>query len=126
MALLSPNIDEPFEWQKLNVNGQKAVYFKSQNPYTYSEAIQYCNRQEIDEKSTGVGIHSSQLWKFDKTTETLINKQGIWTSPKDVTWDIKRLDNWKDNKGKIGYKVAVSVKKTNIPLDDNKKATKGQ
>ena len=76
-ALLSPNIDEPFEWQKLaDVNGQEAVYFKTQNPYTYSEAIQYCNRQEIDEKLTEVGIHSSQLWKFDETTKTLINKQG--------------------------------------------------
>ena len=88
-ALLSPNIDEPFEWQKLadDVNGQEAVYFKSQNPYTYNEAIKYCNRQEMDEKSTEVGIHTSQLWKFDKTTGTLINKEGIWTSPKDITWE---------------------------------------
>ena len=46
----------------------QTVYFKSQNPYTYTEAIQYCNRQEIDEKSTGVGIHPSQLWKFNQTT----------------------------------------------------------
>ena len=56
-------------------------------------------------------------------TRTLINKQGIWTSPKDVTWEIKRLSNWED-KGKIGYKVSVSVTNNsetndqNVPLDE--------
>ena len=59
----------------------------------------------------------------------MINKEGIWTSPKDVTWEIKPKGNWQDKKGKAGYKVLISGIKnpekndSNVPLDDNEKAT---
>ena len=87
VTLLLPYIDEPFVWAKLHDenDGQENVYFKSQTPYKYTEAKEYCNRQG-DLESTGVGTHVSQLWNFNSTTKTLKNK--IWTSVPNVTWDI--------------------------------------
>ena len=68
------------------------MYFKSQNPYTYTEAKNYCNRQNLsDPNSTGVGIHSSQLWMLTRrngTGHTLKNKLNIWKSKKNVIWEI--------------------------------------
>ena len=58
--------------------------------YTYTDAKEYCNRQKIGEKSSEVGVHPSQLWKYNKTTKILINKEGIWTSPKDVKWNFEK------------------------------------
>ena len=94
VTLLLPYIDEPFVWAKLHDenDGQENVYFKSQTPYKYTEAKEYCNRQgdlkstQGDLKSTGEGTHVSQLWNFNSTTKTLKNK--IWTSVPNVTWDI--------------------------------------
>ena len=61
-------------------------------------------------------------------TRTLINKEGIWTSPKDVAWEIEVSGTWQDKKGHFGEKVSVSVKNNsetnnqNVPLDE--KATR--
>ena len=82
-----PNIDEPFEWTRKS-GGPEDVYFKTQNPYTYTQAKDYCNRQG-DSNSTGVGIHSSQLWMLFENG-TLKNKQNIWKSKKNVRWNIVR------------------------------------
>ena len=68
------------------------MYFKSQNPYTYTEAKNYCNRQNLsDSNSTGVGIHSSQLWTLTRNDSryTLKNKLNIWKSEKNVIWEIE-------------------------------------
>ena len=68
------------------------MYFKSQNPYTYTEAKNYCNRQNLsDSNSTGVGIHSSQLWTLTRNDSryTLKNKLNIWKSETDVIWEIE-------------------------------------
>ena len=90
--------DEPFVWAKLHGEnvGRENVYFKSQTPYNYTEAKEYCNRQG-DLKSTGVGTstHASQLWNFNNTTKTLKNK--IWTSDPGVTWNI--IEKGKDANG---------------------------
>ena len=85
-----PNIDEPFEWTRQFVDNEgpepENVYFKSQNSYTYTQAKDHCNRQG-DSNSTGLGIHSSQLWMlFDNGT--LKNKQNIWKSKENVKWKI--------------------------------------
>ena len=67
------------------------MYFKSQNPYTYTEAKNYCNRQNLsDPNSTGEGIHSSQLWML--RNGTLKNKLNIWKSEKNVLWKIEYKD----------------------------------
>ena len=60
--------------------------------YTYTDAKEYCNRQKIGEKSSEVGVHPSQLWKYNETTKILINKEGIWTSPKDVKWNFEKKE----------------------------------
>jgi hypothetical protein len=68
------------------------VFFKSQNPYTYTEAKNYCNRQNLsDPNSTGVGIHSSQLWTLANNGKhnTLKNKLNIWKSETNVTWELE-------------------------------------
>ena len=83
-----PNIDEPFEWTRKS-GGHEDVYFKSQNPYTYTQANNYCHRQG-DSNSTGEGIHSSQLWML--SNGTLKNKEKIWTSKKNVRWQIVPKD----------------------------------
>ena len=111
--MFSPNIDEPFEWTKIK-GGSEDVYFKSQMMYTYTDAKEYCNRQKIGEKSSGVGIHSSQLWKYNESTETLINKEGIWTSPKDVKWNFEKKGNI------FNYFISVTKKPEK---KDNKTAT---
>ena len=87
-------IDEPFEWAKLHDenDGQENVYFKSQTPYNYTDAKEYCNRQG-DLKSTGVGTHASQLWKFHEINGTLINKEGLWRSDPNITWNIIEKGN---------------------------------
>ena len=95
VTLLLSYIDEPFVWAKLHDenDGQENVYFKSQTPYKYTEAKEYCNRQgdlkstQGDLKSTGEGTHVSQLWNFNSTTKTLKNKN--WMSAPNVTWKIR-------------------------------------
>ena len=68
--VFSPNTVEPFEWTRQKNGGPEDVYFKSQNPYTYTKAKEYCSRQG-GLKSTGVsGIHPSQLWRFNQTAGT--------------------------------------------------------
>ena len=125
-ALFSPNIDEPVEWQKLVTKATgEVVYFKSQNPYTYTEAKEYCNRQEIGEKSTRVGTHPSQLWKFNQTDGTLKNEEGIWTSPKDISWEMQKSNTQVGayNVWISGTKKNLEKKDSSVTPDDNKKAT---
>ena len=112
------------------------MYFKSQNPYTYTEAKNYCNRQNLsDPNSTGVGINSSQLWTLANNGEhnTLINKLNIWKSETNVTWELE----YKDPKACPGFPkptppgvrcVSVSgmfsgekITETKNPNDDKKK-----
>ena len=42
---ISTNIAEPFEWTKKGPKNAEAVYYKSQNLYTYPEANGYCRQQ---------------------------------------------------------------------------------
>ena len=47
-SFISSNIAEPFEWTQKGPFSKKegaAVYYKSQNSYTYSEANDYCHQQ---------------------------------------------------------------------------------
>ena len=97
--VLSSNIDEPFEWQILadNNGNEPNVYFKSQNPFTYTDAKEYCSKgSQGGLKATEVGTHSSQLWMFNQTNGvmgTLINKGSIWKSPEKVTWKMEEKEN---------------------------------
>ena len=109
-------IDEPFEWTKIGP-GPDDVYFKSQNPYNYTQAKEYCNRQG-DMKSTGVGTHASQLWKFDNTTKKLINKFGRWTSDPNVTWNI--IDK---PRNMVSIQKITEEKDSKFPPDDDKSTT---
>ena len=73
----STNIAEPFEWFKTKNTGE--VFYKSQNPYTYNEANDYCNqlteKNWVQENCIKYGcIHPSQLWKIN-TDDELENKQ---------------------------------------------------
>ena len=104
-------------WAKLHDenDGQENVYFKSQTPYNYTEAKEYCNRQG-DMKSTGVGTHNSQLWNFNSTANTLKNK--IWTSDPDITWNIIDKGN-----NRVSIQKIIEEKDSNIPPDDNKNTT---
>ena len=113
--VLSSNIDEPFEWQIVtSLKGGTDVYFKSQNPYTYTEAKKYCKKGTLNRqgglKSTEVGTDSSQLWTFNHTTETLINKGGIWESPKSVTWKMETKGKKEDNMVVLSCKYKNSKK----------------
>ena len=103
----------------VHTDGNVDVYFKSQNPYTYTEAKEYCNRQG-GLKATEVGTHRSQLWRFNQTTGTLINK-GIWKSPKNVIW--KMVEKNATIFVLSGKKIP-KIKDINVTIDANKKATR--
>ena len=79
--------------------------------YTYTDAKEYCNRQKIDEKSSEVGVHPSQLWKYTETTRKLINKEGIWTSPKDVKWNFEKKKPELAGKGQNDGFLFMSIKR---------------
>ena len=109
-------IDEPFEWTKIGP-GPDNVYFKSQNPYNYAAAKEYCNRQG-DKKSTGNSTHASQLWYFDNTTKKLINKNEFWTSDPNVTWNIADKRN-----NMVSIQKITEKKDLKIPPDDDSTTT---
>ena len=113
-------IDEPFEWTKIGP-GPDNVYFKSQNPYNYAAAKEYCNRQG-DKKSTGNSTHASQLWYFDNTTKKLINKDKFWTSDPNVTWNIADKPNHRHN-NMVSIQKITEKKELKIQPDDDNTTT---